>query len=140
VDVNNDDQIDIIVIDDNRNIMIVFLNSGNRHFIKHMEYSTGTERQFVIAADVNNDGYADIINEPGESMVGYGNEDKMSIHFNNGNGSFSARGDFYPTLCDSNFVTLADLNNGYRLDIIAVYPFNSKTIILLNTGNGTFFL
>jgi hypothetical protein len=134
VDVNNDNKPDIIVANQYGYNVGVLLNGGNGTFLSQTAYSTGSSShpQFVSVVDINGDGKPDII-------VGSNGENDFGVFFNFGNGTFlpqvpyrTGAASYPPSL------TVADVNNDNKPDIIIANQ-NENTIgILLNPGNGTF--
>ncbi|CAF1030052.1 unnamed protein product [Adineta steineri] len=127
IDVNNDALPDIITRHDYFKIT-VFLNTDNGNFIEQKSTSISLDSRFIKAIDINGDNKSDL-------LVGYSSS--FQIHFGFGNSTFAN-----PIEHCSNYgitsLETADFNNDNKIDIILSHPYNNKTSILFNTGNGTF--
>ena len=62
----------------------IFRNDGERIFTEFMKYSAGQVAQCLVTADVNNDGYPDIITAHYDAMG-------VSVRMDNGDGTFSTK-------------------------------------------------
>jgi hypothetical protein len=136
VDVNNDKKPDIIIANQNENNIGILFNFGNGTFSSQTNYSlkgiTAPTSPSVI--DINNDSYPDII------FANQGN-DTVGILFNFGNGTFHSL-TTYSTGSGSRpiFVSVVDVNQDDKLDIVVVNSNKSSVGILLNSDNGRFLL
>ena len=87
----------------------------------------------TIAADVNNDGYPDIItaNNTGNASQA------LSVYLNQRNGTFGTRTD-YPAGSSTISVAVADVNNDGQPDLIGANNGNNSLSLLTNNGAGGF--
>jgi hypothetical protein len=126
-DIDNDGDVDIIACAYG---IITWLNEGAKQFGSKTIYRGGGFLIGIIAADITNDGYNDIIyTDAGNGLV--------SVIPNRGNGSFS-----YPIEYSAgyrpNSVIAADLDHDEDLDL-AVANFDSDDIsVFINDGKGAF--
>lgn len=127
-DVNTDGYLDIIVANQGTNTMGVFLNRGNGTFAAQITYSTGgsSTPNSVAAADVNGDGYIDIIlaNPSGQNV---------GVFLNRGNGTFATQ-ITYSTGGGSGpySVAAADVNMDGRPDIVVANHNANNVGVFLN--------
>ncbi len=134
VDVNNDNKPDIIVANQHGSNVGVLLNDGKGTFLSQTTYSTGfnSHPQFVSVVDINGDDKPDII-------VANNGGNGFGVFFNFGNGTFLPQVSYHTG--DASYppsLTVADVNNDNKPDIIIANQ-NENTIgIILNPGNGTF--
>ncbi|HBO44242.1 MAG TPA: hypothetical protein DD670_09980, partial [Planctomycetaceae bacterium] len=99
-------------------------------FAARVDYTVGSGPQCVTAADVDGDGWVDLV------AANYGSN-TVSVLRNQGDGTFAARVDFSVGGCPMS-VTAADVDGDGRVDLVAA-NFNSHTIsVLRNQGDGTF--
>jgi hypothetical protein len=134
VDVNNDNKPDIIVANQYGFNVGVLLNGGNGMFLSQTTYSTesSSHPQFVSVVDINGDDKPDII-------VANNGGNGFGVFFNFGNGTFLPQvsyhtGDaLYPPS-----LTVADVNNDNKPDIIIAKQNEHNIGILLNPGDGIF--
>ncbi|MBU1626338.1 VCBS repeat-containing protein, partial [bacterium] len=132
-DVNNDGYLDMLVslmLDSNEDYseIAVFLNKGNGAFGQYIGYGAGKGSQQVTAADVNNDGFIDMIVSNNKSK-------DLSVLINKGDGTFN-REERY----DYNNYVVVDMNNDGFVDLLSVKITNkeSQIFLLFNRGDGTF--
>ncbi|WP_328591695.1 FG-GAP-like repeat-containing protein [Prosthecochloris vibrioformis] len=99
-------------------------------FADKVDYATGVALVSVTSADVDGDGYADM-------LAATRNSDTVSVLLNNGEGTFAPKVD-YATGDNPHSVTSADVDgDGYADMLVANY--GSDTVsVLLNNGDGTF--
>ena len=93
VDVDRDGSGDVIKLDNMHYGLSVLLNNGSNHHPKLQLYSTLIDPSSLTDSDMNSDGYPDVI-------VGCGPEGGLSIHYNDGHGSFRNR-TFHENVCAS---------------------------------------
>jgi hypothetical protein len=133
-DVNNDKKADIILVDQNKNTIIVIVNPGDSMFLSAIGYrlDQGTGPMSPSVFDINDDNYPDII------WANY-NGNSVGVLFNFGNGSFHSE-TVYPTGSESQptFVSVVDVNQDDKPDIVVANSNKNNVGVLLNSGNGRF--
>ena len=116
-DFNNDNRLDIVVANTYSYNFGVFLSYGNGTFSSQVTFSTGSGSYpyDVAVGDFNNDSRLDV------TIVNY-YTDNIGIFLGYGNGAFSNQ-TTYSTGSGSApcSVTVSDLNNDYRLDIVVAH-------------------
>ncbi|CAF0761221.1 unnamed protein product [Adineta steineri] len=136
VDVNFDNRPDIIVGNFAIGKIGVFLNFGNGTFYSQTSYLSGigsnTNPNSLSVTDVNSDNKPDII-------VANQGADNIGVLFNNGSGSFLPS-TTYSTGSSSSpaCLSVVDVDNDGKSDIIVANYATSNVGILINVGNGTF--
>jgi hypothetical protein len=114
----------------------VLLNDGKGHFRAH-DLGDAPNRTYSAAlADVNRDGYLDVV-------ISNDEPDRKLIYLNDGKGNFHVSGTFGDPKWPTRYVTLADLNGDGYPDIIAAnrgdpprHP--QPSYICWNDGHGQF--
>ncbi len=134
-DVNNDNKPDIIIANQNENNIGILFNFGNGTFTSQTRYLLKgiiTSPTSPSVVDINDDSKPDII---------FANLDghTVGILFNFGNGTFHSL-TTYSTGSESKpkFVSVVDVNQDDKLDIVVANSNTNNVGILLNSGNGTF--
>jgi photosystem II stability/assembly factor-like uncharacterized protein len=149
-DVNNDGKDEIIAFDGQAvgtptRIMIYSRNVDSDFVLTYTSQWMSEKMQSVFLADVNNDGYPDIISN---TSVWFPNSDYELFHtyvlLNNGEGTFPNQVDYYTGVCSQGSIA-ADLNGDGWNDLITlntdIYnprPDTSSIHILFNDGTGKF--
>lgn len=133
-DLNGDGNIDIVVANGGDRNVSIFLGYGRGSFGTQVTYAVGTSPwgaspESVALADLNADGYLDIVTANDIT-------DDVSVLFGYGNGAFAAY-ESYPVGRDPNSVALADVNNDGLVDIITS-QYQGNVSVLQNLGNGAF--
>jgi parallel beta-helix repeat protein len=131
-DLDLDGDIDLILTDgwgsqDNVHVM---LNNGDGTFTGPTTYSAGTFARGVIAQDVNNDGWPDIV-------VANNGNDNVTVLLNDGTGHFPTLAN-YATGAGPNGLFGFDLNHDGWLDLVTTHPGDTVVNVLLNNGAGGF--
>ncbi len=131
-DLDLDGYIDLILTDgwgsqDNVHVM---LNNGNGTFTGPTTYSAGTFARGVIAQDVNNDGWPDLV-------VANNGNDNVTVLLNDGTGHFPTLAN-YATGAGPNGLFGFDLNHDGWLDLVTTHPGGTAVNVLLNNGAGGF--
>ncbi|MEI6757938.1 MAG: FG-GAP-like repeat-containing protein, partial [Chlorobium sp.] len=99
-------------------------------FSPKADYSSYSSAASVASADINVDGYLDLVTTNAGSAT-------VSVLLNNGDGTFSGSTS-YDTGTSPFSVVTVDLNGDHKLDL-AVANFGSNNVsVLLNNGDGTF--
>lgn len=133
-DFNNDHKMDIVVANYGNDNVGILLGYGNGTFQNQSIYTTGSGSGpcSVAVGDLNNDNQSDIV-------VANLLTNDISILIGFGNGTFSTQNS-YSTGNDSRpiMVSISDVNNDNRLDIIVVNNINNNVLIFFGYGNGTF--
>ena len=134
-DFNQDKKLDFVVANQNQGSVTVSLGNGDGTFATGTDYSTGgnTGPSSVSVADVNGDGYPDIIT----SDVNFSS---VIVLINNRDGTFAGPAS-YPvgtSNATTMFVAVADLNGDGHPDIVAVNETSRTVSVFLNNGDGTF--
>jgi|GEM_PF-3360799 len=108
----------------------ILKNNGNGTFATNVQYATGDDPIWIVAAFLNNDTLPDLVtaNRAGNSV---------SVLINAGGGTFPTHVE-YPVGGDPRSVFAADLDGDGDQDL-AVANYDSNTVsVLKNNGNGTF--
>jgi hypothetical protein len=137
-DIENDGLIDIVLttnpdslLPDSKNYLNIMKNNGDYTFIKNQSFVLGSKDTFLSHADVDNDGYIDIIcTNPYLNAI--------SVYKNNKDGSFADPVDYDVNGEYPNRVCLVDIDKDGFVDML-VSNLKSKNIrIFSNNGDGTF--
>lgn len=117
-------------------IFTLFKNQGNGSFQKHSQFASpgGTASRGIIAADVNNDGYSDLVTTDWNEPLG------TSILINNQNGSF--RFAFHYGSGPAQGIAVKDLNRDGKPDVILWSGWSSSQLSFvteMNKGDGSLF-
>ena len=112
----------------------VFRQTSAGNFVPFGTYAGASYLLHIYTADVNNDGYPDII-------CGHNSPSRIAVYLNNGDGTFATPSNYGVTNFNSDF-KLGDLDNDGDLDIVAASTNASLSVnrlqILLNNGAGSF--
>ena len=133
-DINNDDRLDVVMADDTRNNIGVFLGLGNGSLSFVATYSTGIGSQpnSIVVGDLNNDRYSDIV----VANIGTG---VVGIFQGYGNGSFTSQTIYLLRKSSRpSSVALYDFNDDHQLDIAVADSLFSYIQIFMGFGNGSF--
>lgn len=135
-DVDGDGWLDVIISDqaDGAAGVRVLHNQQDGSFAADVSYPTRTDAGpgpvSVTAADVNGDGFQDLITANGASGT-------LSVLINDGDGTFAA-----PVVYDAGTqptsVTVADMNGDSFPDLVVTDTAGDSVLILLNDGSGGF--
>ncbi|MFA5935394.1 MAG: VCBS repeat-containing protein [Patescibacteria group bacterium] len=111
----------------------VFLSNGTSTgtFAAKVDYPTHDGPTSVIAADVNGDGFRDIV------APGYDTND-VAVLLNSGTGTFSAAVGYGPTGINPWWAIAINVDNDGDLDLATVNYGDDTVSILENLGGGTF--
>jgi hypothetical protein len=102
-------------------------------------YQIGKEPSQVTLADINNDGFVDMMvsnsgyyNPPFSFNTGY----SVMVLLNNGDGTFQSQVSFPVGVCP-NQPTTADVNNDGLIDMLISNYGSHDTSVLINTGESS---
>ena len=133
-DVNGDGKIDLITANPGDYTygytLTVLTNNGSGGFVLASSPVVGNGPESVVAADVNGDGWVDLI-------CANSGDSTLSVLTNDGSGSFVTAGTYsvgnYPRS-----VTAADVNSDGKMDLICANSGDSTLSVLTNDGSGGF--
>lgn len=131
-DVNGDGLNDIINTDSTDQEFSVFINTGGANFASRVQYSTTDTTFHVRLADVDADGDLDAL--LAKSLSG---DDALSVHLNNGDGTFVADGD-YLVGDAADHITFADFDSDGDIDVSMGNSNDSTVSVLFNDGAGAY--
>lgn len=131
-DVNGDGKLDLICVNDNIQggspALMVWTNNGSGFFGSNATLTVGNQPNFVVAADVNCDGFVDLISANYAANT-------LTVLTNNGSGVFGSnatlnvgRGPY----C----VAAADINGDGKVDLISANGVDYTLTVLTNNGGG----
>ncbi len=135
-DVNGDGWLDVIISDqsDGASGVRVLLNKMDGTFAADVAYplraDAGPGAVSLTAADVNGDGFPDIVTANG--MAG-----TISVLLNEGDGTFAAPVT-YPAGIQPTSVMVADMNGDGFPDLVVTDTAGDSVLVLLNDGSGVF--
>jgi hypothetical protein len=133
-DINKDGYADVLL--GGPESIAVFLNNGDGTFGEKSNYCMTEASTYTLftVADLNNDGYPDLINSYQPASVEPG---VMSISMNSGDGTFGTEQKFDVGLIPET-PTISDINNDGHPDIIVSNYSSGDTSLFVNKGDGTF--
>jgi hypothetical protein len=130
-DFNKDNLPDIVFVDKNTDMVVIFLTQGNGTFSNPITYSTGSGSvpSSVVVGDFNDDTNLDI-------AVANNGSKSISIFLGDDHGAFGA-----PTMFSTggfllSFVTVGDFNNDSHLDVVVAISDADQIGIFFGDGNG----
>lgn len=135
-DMDNDGRTDLIAANggafwnDYQGTLTVFTNAGDGTFAALPPFNVGSFASCVAAADVNGDGWRDLI-----SADSGGNT--LTVLTNNGSGQFDPAS-VLPVGNYPFFVVAADVNGDGRPDLISADQDSGQLTVLTNSGAGQF--
>ena len=133
-DFNNDNHLDIAVTNYGTSSIGILLGYGDGTFANQTIYTTllNSHPSSLALADFNHDHHLDIV-------VSNNGSGTMGIFFGHGDGTFEAQR-IYPLDPHSHpeYITVADMNNDNKLDVIIVDSINDAVHIVRGDGNGSF--
>ncbi len=149
-DLNNDGKNEIMAFDGEiilnpTRIMIYSRNVDSNFVLTYASQAMSVRMESVSLADVNNDGYPDIICN---SSVQYSTSDSALFYtyvlLNNGDGTYANQVDYYTGVCSQKSIA-ADLNGDGWKDLVTLntdfynpWPDTCSIHILFNDGTGKF--
>jgi hypothetical protein len=133
-DVNNDGYIDIATANRETNSVSILLNKNDGTFVVNGKYGVSPSPRSLTSGDFNLDGSMDLAITELES-------NEISILINNGDGTFQLANVYRAGSTNSNphFISAADINGDYNLDLIVTNRGVDSVLILKNRGDGSFF-
>ncbi|CAF1678446.1 unnamed protein product, partial [Adineta ricciae] len=135
-DFNNDNQLDIVVTNYQRNSISLLMGNEEEEFSDPQIYSTGNDSRptDVVIADLNNDQILDI-------LVTNSATNNIGVFFGYDNGTFANQITF-STGTNSNPIKLncVDFNGDHFLDIFVFNKNLNEFVILFGFNNGSFLL
>jgi hypothetical protein len=130
-DFNGDGKLDVVISDNSVGVDIM-LGNGNGTFQAPVGYATAADPRMVVVADFNGDGKLDL------ATTNAGSE-TISVLLGNGNGTFQTHKDNSTAKAASCIsLTVGDLRNDGRQDIVAGCQALGLVGVLLSNGDGTF--
>jgi hypothetical protein len=137
-DADGDGDNDLVLSNGGADSITIMLNKGDGRFPQPTTYAAGAEFQYnVLAADVDNDGFQDVLLNVAET-----NNYPIAVLKNNGSGALGTPSD-YSTGSDTAPYSFAasDVNGDGYVDLGVVLTYatsQSGFAIKLNNGDGTF--
>lgn len=129
-DFNRDGKLDVVVAIAQSaakdGIVQVLLGNGDGTLQAPVTYSTASGAGLVSVADLNGDGFLDLV---------VGTSSGMSVLLGRGDGTFQSRQD-YTFASGANGLVLVDINHDGKADVAATTSVDLS--VLLNKGDGTF--
>lgn len=128
-DLNGDGDVDILTTGAGVNWPIgVLLGNGDGTFAPQADSSTFWTPSDVVTADLNGDARPDLAKVGSHAFF-------MTVHFNNGDGTFAARVD-HPSAAGRG-IAAADLDGNTKIDLVVA--FGGGVSVYFNDGNGQSF-
>jgi hypothetical protein len=133
-DVNSDGKLDLVCANNNIQggspALTIWTNNGSGGFGSNATLTVGNQPQFVAAADVNGDGYVDLISANYAANT-------LTVLTNNGSGVFGSNATLnvgHGPWC----VAAADINGDGKVDLISANEAANTLTVLTNNGGGIF--
>ena len=133
-DFNTDGRLDVVLANYGSDNVCILFGSGDGDFnsIKIIANKTGSRPYFVVATDINNDQYMDII-------VSYSESDQIAILLGSDTGTFPNQMTYSTGYRSRPYtIAIADLDKDNKLDIIVANSGTSNILIFYGYDNGTF--
>ena len=108
----------------------ILLGKGNGGVRSGGSFAVGNKPSWVAAADVNGDGFLDLV-------VSNAGDGTVSVLLGNGDGTFQAQKTF-SARTKPVYVIIADFNGDKKPDLAVVNQLSNSVSILLGVGDGTF--
>jgi hypothetical protein len=128
VDLNGDQKPDLVVVNSGDNTLSILLGAGNGTFTAApgSPITVGDNPQWVIAGDLNGDGYEDL-------AVANANDNTVTVLVGAGNGTFS-QAPFSPLAVGNSplCIQVANFNGAQKLDMVVVNAGDNTVGILLS--------
>lgn len=132
-DFNLDGKPDLVTASFDNATVRIFLNNGTGQFTTNPDavYATYSQPTAIAVGDLNVDGKPDLA---------VANQSRgVSVHLNNGDGTFAQKRDDYPAGSNSYNVAIGDFNLDGKPDlVVASYASRYNVNVFINKGDGTF--
>ncbi len=140
-DYNNDGFLDLFIANSVNGVNFLYENLGNGSFLKVASINVVTENSYSTSsawADLNNDGYLDLIVGNGRTLPG--NVNRNFVYINNGNETFTKLNNdpIVDHLHSTTAIATSDLNRDGAIDVVMASR-NQKNDIYYNQGNSNNF-
>ncbi|MBU1625738.1 VCBS repeat-containing protein, partial [bacterium] len=135
-DLNNDGYYDVITLNNSastvgNNNLSILINKKDGTFEQSTEYEVGSGPEILKIADLNNDGWIDLV-------VGNYNSTDISVLINNDDGTYKLQ-EKYVIGHSQKSIEIADCNNdGFKDIIIAAGGNSTEVLVFNNRKDGTF--
>lgn len=131
-DFNADNKLDLVTANLTGGGVTILTGDGAGNFVSQkMAVSGGGSPQFVVTADFNLDGKADV------ALTRNGHFSAVTILFGNGNSGFSGQTDFPTSIVNSLALTVGDLNSDGKPDlVVGSNPGSIFSVLLHDAGTG----
>jgi hypothetical protein len=132
-DFNGDGRLDLVTTahyNNNNSSLIVWTNNGSGIFTSNATLNANGPQLSVVVADVNGDGFPDIITSSVQNST-------MTVFTNNGTGVFGSNA-IYNVGPDPNALAAADVNGDGKVDMVTANFGDGTLTILTNNGSGVF--
>lgn len=131
-DINNDGNLDLVFGQtDVFGQVITMVGNGNGTFKAPMSIDVDCGLQGLALADLNNDGFTDIVSVGDDSGSG-----SVSILLGNGSGNFKQLFSYSTPSFNGHDVSLSDLNNDGIVDMVVGGNFSGESTIVTRFGRG----
>lgn len=132
-DINGDGFVDLVNSDFNSQTFSVHLNNGNGTFASRVVYPSSGATQKLLLKDVDADEDLDMLVV--NSITG--NDNSLTVHFNNGDGTFGTNNDFSSGDA-SDFLDVGDFDSDGDLDAVVTNTNEGTLSVFFNDGAGDF--
>jgi hypothetical protein len=125
---------DVFALREGSNIINFYFNTGGGNFGTALEVSTipeGSGPDHAVVADVNEDGYPDLV-------VALSDDGNVSWYENDRAGGFNFGGAVDTNVSGVTFVDAGDIDNDGDLDVVAVSPTDHRVTWFDNNSSGGF--
>ena len=133
-DFNHDNQWDIAVVNNENNAILILTLYTFHTVVKQNSYLTSRRSfaRYLSVADVNNDGYLDI-------LVANTYVQNIGVFIGLGDGTFKSQ-EIVPVSFNAHLHATGDFNKDKKLDMVVVFSDNDQINIYFGYGNGSFYL
>jgi hypothetical protein len=131
-DLNGDGKLDVIAVDFCNDKVSVLVGNGDGTFQPRQSYSVGSGPLGLAVGDFNNDNILDVATV--NDLINLNHT--ISVLLGVGNGTFNPASTFISSR--STAITVGDVNNDGKLDLVTPNSSTSDVGVLLGNGNGTF--